>query len=66
MGAGNPQTHGNLTGRVVEDGAGIMMVGPIVQIIIVLAEVIDLVFGLNRAMLSQTDIDSDLIRGLLQ
>ena len=57
MRSGDPEIHGDLAGRIIEDGPGVMVVGPVIDIVIVLADVVDLVFRLHGAVLGQTDID---------
>ena len=56
MRPGQAEIHGDLAGRVVEHGARVVVMGPVVDIVAVLADVEDLVFGLHRAVLGQTDV----------
>ena len=59
MGAGDAQTHGDLAGRVVQHGPGIVVMGPVIEVEVVLADVVDLVLGLHRAVFGQPHVNPD-------
>jgi len=59
VGAGDAEVHRNLAGGVVEDGSRVVVVGPVVGVVVVPADVVDFVFGLDGAVLGQADIDAD-------
>ena len=56
MRAGDAEVHGDFPSRIVQDGPRIMVMRPVIDIVVVLADVIDFVFGLDRAMFGQSDI----------
>ncbi len=56
------QVERDLAGRVVGHGAGVVVVGPVAQVEVVLADVVDFGFGLDVAVLGRAGVDTDARR----
>ena len=54
--SGDAHVQGDLAGRVVGHGARIVMVRPNTGVVVVLFDLVDFIFGLDVAMLGNTDI----------
>src|SRR5690606_16171536 len=57
MRTGDAHIDGDLAGRVVRDGARIVMMRPIAGIVVELRDVVDLVLRLHVAVLGGADVD---------
>ena len=57
--AGDAQVQRNLAGRVVGHGARIVVVRPELGVVVVALEQVDLVLGLDVAVLGHADVDAD-------
>ena len=61
VGSGNPRIEGDLTGGVVGHCARVVVVRPIGQIVVVLRNFVDLLFGLDVAVLGGADVDTNAL-----
>ena len=59
MRSGDAHVHRDFAGRVVRHGAGVVMVGPILGVVAELGDIVDLVLGLDIAVLGDAKVDAD-------
>ena len=58
--AGDAQVQRDLAGRIVGHGARVVVVRPELGVVVEPLELVDLVFGLDVAVLGDADVDADL------
>ena len=64
MRPGDAQAHGYLPGGIVKHGAGVMMMGPVGDVVVVPLDIVYFVFGLDGTMLGQADIHAGSVLGV--